>query len=366
MKDAGKVLDTGSGFSITTTKKFPIPLIPGWNDIGNPFNFSIPITKIHFEDGTTPELRYYFDGEWNNPMADSVKQIEPFEGYTVFNDSPYDRLYIDPTCTSDSISLPKKLMSPEKSETLWSIKILAQCRKAKDVDNLAVVCPKASRGWDIMDRPEPPGVGEYVSVYFSHPEWEKITSKYCIDVRPEPLDGETWTFNVKSNINEKVKLTFEGIDLVSEQFEVWLVDEKLNIIKNLREKNTYYVTGSNANCPKRLELVVGNNNFIEETLAEVKVIPKTFELSQNFPNPFNPSTTIKYGLPKDSEVTMKIFNMLGQEVAALIDKEIMPAGYHAVVWDGRNEHGTIVANGIYLCHFHSGNIALLRKMVFMK
>ena len=73
------------------------------------------------------------------------------------------------------------------------------------------------------------------------------------------------------------------------------------------------------------------------TLAEEN-IPKTYVLLQNYPNPFNPTTQIKYGLPKASSVNLTIFNMLGQEVARLVD-EVQPEGYYVVQWNGRNQSG---------------------------
>ena len=75
-------------------------------------------------------------------------------------------------------------------------------------------------------------------------------------------------------------------------------------------------------------------------------VPVTFALDQNYPNPFNPTTTLRYGLPRSSHVTLKIYNMLGQEVATLRD-ELQDVGFHEVVWNGRNSVGSQVASGVY-------------------
>ncbi|MEE8149921.1 MAG: FlgD immunoglobulin-like domain containing protein, partial [candidate division Zixibacteria bacterium] len=75
-------------------------------------------------------------------------------------------------------------------------------------------------------------------------------------------------------------------------------------------------------------------------------LPSSFQLNQNFPNPFNPSTTISFDLPTRSKVTLKVFNLLGQEVSTLIDKDL-PANSYKVEWDGRSESGAPVASGIY-------------------
>lgn len=75
-------------------------------------------------------------------------------------------------------------------------------------------------------------------------------------------------------------------------------------------------------------------------------MPIEFALSQNYPNPFNPSTTIRYSLPEQSNVTLKVFNILGQEVTTLVN-DVQTAGHNAVVWNGRNAAGSVVCTGTY-------------------
>ena len=101
-------------------------------------------------------------------------------------------------------------------------------------------------------------------------------------------------------------------------------------------------------------------------MAESIIIPKDYVLQQNFPNPFNPATTIRYGLPKESDVTLCVYNVIGEEVSTLIDNEKRTAGYHAVVWDGRNDQGRLVSNGIYIYRLRSGSHTMVKKMVFVK
>ncbi len=79
----------------------------------------------------------------------------------------------------------------------------------------------------------------------------------------------------------------------------------------------------------------------------VEMLPQKFDLHENYPNPFNPSTTIKYDLPEASMVSMKVYDFLGREIRTLVNESIS-AGYNHVVWDGRNDFGKSVASGIYL------------------
>jgi hypothetical protein len=95
-------------------------------------------------------------------------------------------------------------------------------------------------------------------------------------------------------------------------------------------------------------------------------IPKKYELSQNFPNPFNPMTTIRFGLPETGHVTLKICNIRGEEIQTLIDGKTMSEGYHVAVWDGRNKRGEAVPSGIYLYRLDIDRCSLIKKLVFSK
>jgi hypothetical protein len=96
-----------------------------------------------------------------------------------------------------------------------------------------------------------------------------------------------------------------------------------------------------------------------------EITPAETKLLGNYPNPFNPSTTIRYALSVDSDVSVKVFNMLGQEVATLFDG-FQKAGEQSVVWHGTNNAGHSVASGLYFYKLQVGNKVLTEKMLFMK
>lgn len=88
--------------------------------------------------------------------------------------------------------------------------------------------------------------------------------------------------------------------------------------------------------------------------------PKEYSLSQNYPNPFNPSTTIKYDLPVVSKVSIKIFDLLGKEVASLVNEE-KEAGYHQVLFDGKG-----LSSGTYFFRIQADNFVQTKKMILIK
>jgi flagellar hook assembly protein FlgD len=98
-------------------------------------------------------------------------------------------------------------------------------------------------------------------------------------------------------------------------------------------------------------------------------LPEDFALAQNFPNPFNPETTIEYAIPAKVSgklhVTLQIYNLMGQPVRTLVDEEKSPGRYHAV-WDGKSGAGVKVSSGVYLYTIAAGNFKATRKMAILK
>lgn len=102
-----------------------------------------------------------------------------------------------------------------------------------------------------------------------------------------------------------------------------------------------------------------------ETTDEQEALPVEFELGANYPNPFNPSTTIYFGLPQAQEVRLAVYNLLGHEVKELLNGYV-EAGRHNFEWNGTDNAGKPVASGIYFYALQAGQTKLVRKMVLSK
>ena len=119
---------------------------------------------------------------------------------------------------------------------------------------------------------------------------------------------------------------------------------------------------SDGTFSKAVEWVLNINS---STKTEDSGLPEEFNLSQNYPNPFNPATLIKFALPGSAKVTLKIYNILGQEVKTLLNDNLN-AGYHEAKWDALN-----LSSGVYIYRIHSvGNdgrsFTKSAKMVLLK
>jgi FlgD Ig-like domain len=106
-------------------------------------------------------------------------------------------------------------------------------------------------------------------------------------------------------------------------------------------------------------------NSIAEQDGNVSEIPETYALHQNHPNPFNPTTTLQFDLPEAGEVTLKIYNSVGQLVRTLVSGDY-EAGAHNVIWDARNDSDMPMASGVYLAVFRVGGVQQVRRLVLMK
>jgi len=93
--------------------------------------------------------------------------------------------------------------------------------------------------------------------------------------------------------------------------------------------------------------------------------PTEYNLSQNFPNPFNPSTTIYYSIPQSGFVTLKVYDVLGNEIATLVNEE-KQAGYYEAKFNGRGLMNQTLPSGIYIYQLRAGNFIQLKKMLLLK
>ena len=111
------------------------------------------------------------------------------------------------------------------------------------------------------------------------------------------------------------------------------------------------------------KLLFTNLTEINDTANQQPV--QTFQLLNNYPNPFNPTTTIEYQIPENSTVTVSVFDINGKLVKNLVKAE-QNAGLHQIAWDGTNQNGIKVASGIYIYLVKAGNLSSSKTMILLK
>jgi hypothetical protein len=125
--------------------------------------------------------------------------------------------------------------------------------------------------------------------------------------------------------------------------------------------------GAAPECEYRytVAVVMEDGTEVRTQTVTAKTLPIELVLHQNFPNPFNPTTTIEFSLPSKAHVELSVFNVEGKRVATLIDRSMAP-GRQKVVWRGRNQSGNEVSSGIYFYRLTAGRKTLTRKMVLIR
>jgi hypothetical protein len=130
-----------------------------------------------------------------------------------------------------------------------------------------------------------------------------------------------------------------------------------------------YIRNVTNGFPVRNQFFLDVMNFFENPLfysplAEEE-IPKATSLSQNFPNPFNPSTRIKYSLKEKGLVSMRVYDVSGRLVRVLVN-EVQEAGSYEAAWDGANDEGRPGATGVYFCRMETRDFERTLKMVMLR
>jgi hypothetical protein len=105
---------------------------------------------------------------------------------------------------------------------------------------------------------------------------------------------------------------------------------------------------------------------MDYTAAQDDIIPSSVTLCENFPNPFNPHTTLRFALPAKDKISLEIYNVKGQLVKTLIRQTEFSAGTHSLVWDGTDNQQQSVSSGMYMYRLHSSKSSLSRKMLLLK
>ena len=216
-------------------------------------------------------------------------------------------------------------------------------------------------------------MGDYVSVYFPHTDWENYPGNYAVDMRDDSERGHFWDFEVKTSIpNSEIELYFPDIDKVvsskdfNSNFEIILIDRQLRIAQDLISNNKISIPTPPKDEIRIFRLIVGEEDFIESNNLGIAAQPCHIMLYQNYPNPFNSSTYIIYTLPQETNVSLIIYNMLGEKVKTLHSNQLHKSGYYHMYWDGKNDLGRTVASGVYIYQLRTKSSVKTKKMVLIR
>jgi hypothetical protein len=366
VRSPNKQIDSGIGTTVATNQPFQIALQQGWNDISTPFNFPVNWGDVQIiqgipQSGTEIMGPYTYRGQWLLP--NQVTTLSPWEGYAVYSLIPSAIIAIPPI---EAIVPSSPTLAKNTDKMDWRIGCAAVCEAALDGANSLGVSANASAEWDELDFLEPPPIGDYVSLRFPHHDWQKFRGAFSTDFRPPFADGQVWHFEVVTNIaRAPVALKFQHTESLPAGFQASLRDLTSLEQINIQQNPEYVFVPDQSRLSGEFELIVGTAAFIENSDWQKQTTPKTFSLGQNFPNPFNAGTTLLYQVAEPSHVSIKVFNIDGQEIRRLINQP-QNTGRYQVRWDAKSDDARVMGSGVYFIHLEAGSFRQIRKVLLVR
>tara|TARA_B110000438_G_scaffold14259_1_gene13695 strand:- start:215 stop:9274 length:9060 start_codon:yes stop_codon:yes gene_type:complete len=332
-------------------------IIPGWNFIGSPYSFEINIS-LDQEQFYGP-ITYGLAAEaWSSV----VTVLDPWNGYAVYNRTTNNQtITLDPTVSSGSLAA--RVSNQEKG---WLISLAVKTNEFQDRFNTFGALETADNGLEWHDNPEITAPGRSISLAFLLPEEERnltVTS----DVRALDDQLKIWDARIRTQ------------DLESALTLTWAIEQSLPVDKavQLLDLNTRTVMDMllldhlelglvDSHYDRQIKIISGDPAVVAGTISNIlALIPVELSLDGNYPNPFNPVTTIRYSLPEPRKIRITVIDLLGQEIIELVNdwKDI---GRHKVQWQGQDYHGRSVASGMYFTVMSDGHKTIVQKMLLLK
>jgi hypothetical protein len=182
-------------------------------------------------------------------------------------------------------------------------------------------------------------------------------------MKPSGGSGQTWTLRLrrpeKGSTPSSVRLDWNASGSLPEGQSRYVIDPSTE---------TRVASGKRFSLDKgetrRLKVIVGTERYARKQSAAALTQYET-ALRGNYPNPFDEATTLEYTLSREREVTMQVYNVLGQWVETLVDSRTS-AGVHTVTWDGTNRYGDRVGSGVYFVRMEAGSTTETQKVVLVR
>lgn len=336
------------------SKPCTLALSPGWNDVGTPFLFTIDWANV--VKPATVEGPYFYDGTtWLPP--DSVVSagtvfFSPYRGFAYRNNGTISEyLEVLPCANSKAGAI-----AGSREAGGWQATVTVEGGEGSDRDRFGID-PDADAGRDQYDYSEPPSGLTGTSGCF-HLAGERV----CRDLRPELGAGQTWDYSVACGAGEvAIECGVPSLPGVT----IHLADLARQASFALAEGYVYRFTPEPGERERRFKLVAGDEAYVRGTLGSVFSVPAVTLLGRNRPNPFSGSTVLDYQLAAAGRVTIALYNVAGQRVRTLVDRDQMP-GRYGLRWDGRDERGRSVAAGVYVCRLAAPGTTQMRKMAVVR
>ena len=346
--------DSGTAISL---QKYKLTLKKGWNMVGSPFAFPVVVES---DLSVVSDLYFFGDSLDRDGWVLKENIMNPWAGYAIYTD--YEDASINlVTFNNDNI---QRNVSRKSDNNGWLITLGAETNLYVDHSVMIGRTNESHDEIDNSDIPNLPRIENGVSVAISHNGGNSYD--FSKDLRSVNTQNGVWNISINSKPNSgEIKFSVNEIVSLPDGVIISVLDiQNRNVYENIFEE--LIVINNNYNLGYELKFIVGDPGYVQTKILELlTIIPSEFVLDKNFPNPFNPITKMYYSLPKRSLVSVKVYNMLGQEVVTLLNKE-QSFGRYSISWNGRDSFGKEVSSGVYFAEIRASNKRRINKMLLMK
>ncbi|MCH2447119.1 MAG: T9SS type A sorting domain-containing protein, partial [Candidatus Marinimicrobia bacterium] len=288
----------------------------------------------------------------------------PWAGYGIYN-----RYVVPATLVLTPVEAPNEITRKIVAQPDgWKLNIGAYGDTYIDPGNAVGRLSGSLEGLDYRDNPEPPYMGGYVSVVMPRKEWNANISHFTSDIRSLAEPDGVW--DVELRVKEETSPVTLSMDMEGDfpvEHDIVLLDLINRETHHIKETSSVTLNQNWGKFPVYpFKVIAGSPEYVSSMTQEIlSQLPETFTLHHNYPNPFNPTTTIRFEVPIPSQVTLRIYNLMGQEVTALTESWF-PIGSHSLVWNGKDHRGAPVSAGVYIYRLQAQGFQKTRKMVLLK
>ncbi|MFZ0454592.1 MAG: choice-of-anchor D domain-containing protein [Ignavibacteriaceae bacterium] len=331
---------------------YSIPLHSNWNLISNPFEKNITWQNVKNLNGLPANSILYY---WNGSVYSNPSIMVPYQGYYFNNTGNLTelKLHYEPHQTAGKIS--KTAVS--SIDTGNFLELSVNDKKINQPSSVFFGIDSLSQqGIDNYDYYAPPADFQKVRINIVRNELPAREKYLFVEQRPELKEGQEFELEIKAVPNEPLNVAVKGTGNFS-KYNIFLLDERLKNLYNLKEENTIKL--NLAHQYNNFKLLIGTDEYLNQIKQQLN--PAGYQLYQNYPNPFNPATIIRFSILKPENISLKVYNILGQLVKTLIENQMYEAGNHEIEFNGSN-----LASGIYIFRLESINFTMQRKMVMIK
>jgi len=332
---------------------YTIRLEQGWNMVGNPFSFPVHYAKDSTVNDPITFMEIANKDGWSEPQT----ELKPWNGYAVYAAAESDLILIPFQETDSSAQRVANIDG-------WYLNLKAESPNFFHHAAQIGRRENAHNGQDLYDTPQLPDINKTISLLMDLDG--NSSFRYTKDIRDLDEFNGVWNLRLDGNSDER-SMVLSGVlkGSIPEGLRIAIVDIQERKVSH-EILNQGLAIKKDPNLAYDLKLVAGDIEYVAKMTEEIlNNIPSVYSLSQNYPNPFNPITKMNYTLPKRSKIIISIYNVLGQEVTTLLNKE-QNYGYHTVTWNGADHSGRQMASGVYFARMNTKSFTQTKKMLLLK